>query len=172
MNRLKLGAFAILLFGCGFFANQVFDDVSLAGDSEAQKLDLTRELMVVTGFDRATKIYMDEYARQMVASWKQTLPSPLSTEAEKALESELSLRLTKEYKALEPDLTKLFAKHFSLSEIQGVLEFYHSPLGRSLLAKFDAYETEMYAITGPVLNSSAERHWLAVVDDLRAQGKL
>jgi hypothetical protein len=70
-----------------------------------------------------------------------------------------------------PEFTILCAKHFSTEELRGVLDFYKSPVGRALLSKLPAYEEEMVRHLYPRLYSSAERHWLAVVAELRAQGK-
>ncbi|WP_119388919.1 DUF2059 domain-containing protein [Taklimakanibacter lacteus] len=171
MNGLKSAAFAVLFFCCGFLANQTLDIASLADEGDAQRLALAKEVMTVAGFDSAAKVYMAAYARQAVSSWKSTLPS-LKEGAEKALEEELTTRLVQEYLDLGPEITRVFAKHFSSSEMQGLLDFYRSPLGQTFLAKVGAYDEEVYSTIYPKIASSTERHWFLAIDVLRAQGKL
>jgi hypothetical protein len=45
------------------------------------------------------------------------------------------LRESASWKVLEPDFIKLYADTYSEEEIDGILAFYHSPVGQAMLAK-------------------------------------
>lgn len=138
--------------------------------NEQQKLSAARELLEISGFERTAKTFMDEYARQTVEAWKSTL-RPMNADTQRALEDEFSARLTRDYLDLLPEIAALYAKHFSIQEMNGLLEFYKSPLGQALTSKMPEFEKEMALQFYPRLFSSTERHWLGAVDQIRRQGR-
>ena len=57
------------------------------------------------------------------------------------------LRSSATWKALEPDFVKLYSDAYSEDEIDGILAFYRSPVGRTMLAKTPALAEQSISIS-------------------------
>ena len=57
------------------------------------------------------------------------------------------LRSSATWKALEPDFVKLYSDAYSEEELDGILAFYHSPVGRTMLARAPQLTDQSIAIS-------------------------
>lgn len=92
-----------------------------------------REMLRVTGAGSLAVQVMD----QMITSFKKTMPDV----PEKFWEG---FRAEVRKEELEERIIPVYAKHFDEAELQGLIEFYSSPLGKKVISELPAVYQESF----------------------------
>ena len=132
--------------------------MALAGGVKAHADDASRkakaqELFVTLRMDRTMGQLMDTIVKQ-VNQMTQSMPGAnLMTESDKRQLAEFQQRVaalvekSMGWKELEPDIVELYANTYSEEELDGLLAFYKSPLGQTMLDKTPELMTKSTEIT-------------------------
>jgi hypothetical protein len=85
-------------------------------------------------------------------SQQQLAGVPLDADQKKAFDDYRAkvvelLRSSASWKALEPDFVKLYSDAYTEEELDGILAFYRSPVGRAMLAKAPELTEQSIAIS-------------------------
>ena len=96
--------------------------------------------------ERAQEERLDALAKQQLAG------ATLDADQKKAYDTyrEKAVTLLREsasWKALEPDFIKLYSNAYSEEEIDGILAFYRTPVGRTMLAKMPELTEQTIALS-------------------------
>jgi hypothetical protein len=94
-----------------------------------------RELLRATGAGNLAAQVMN----QTIASFKKSMPDV----SEKFWEG---LRAEVKTEELEQKIIPIYAKHFDEVELQGLIEFYSSPLGRKVVSELPAVVQESFVV--------------------------
>ena len=120
---------------------------------EASKKAKAQELFVTLRMDRTMAQIMDTVMKQ-VGQMTQSMPgSKQMTDADKRQLADFQQRVSAVveksigWKALEPDFVDLYASTYSEEELDGLLAFYKSPLGQTMLDKTPELMTKSSEIT-------------------------
>jgi uncharacterized protein len=118
--------------------------------SKARKV---REMLVALHLEQMTnRIERAQEDRVEAISQQQLAGATLDADQKKAYDEfrakvvEL-LRSSASWKALEPDFVKLYSDAYTEEEIDGILAFYGSPVGRAMLAKAPQLTEQSIAIS-------------------------
>ena len=116
--------------------------VTTARADEASKKAKVEELIGVMHMDRTMAQMMDAVTTQMHQAVEQTTPGmDTLTDAQKKMLNDFEAQVMQvvgaslSFKAMEPDFVKLYMDNFSEDEVDGMLAFYKSPVGQSVLEK-------------------------------------
>jgi len=71
---------------------------------------------------------------------------------------------------LEPGYTKIYVETFSEEELQGLLDFYRSPLGQTYIQKMPVVMQKSMTMTQSLMKSMVPRMQQAVAESLREAG--
>lgn len=95
-----------------------------------QKRQAIRELMEITGARANQQALTETFARQMI-SVLQAGKTEITPEAVRIIREEVALMIAQELAAerLQNRMYKLYARYFTLDEINGLVEFNSSPIG-------------------------------------------
>ena len=162
MKRLHF-VLAIFLFSAGAIGAQAADDVS-AG--ERKKIV---ELMDVMGMKNITRQVSMSVAKQLAYGLKQAQPDI----DRKAFDIVLSVSdevLSARSDELLGKIVPLYAKHFTEAELDELLAFYRSPIGRKTTEAMPAVMQEGMELVATESQSSIPKIKDRVTEQLRAQG--
>jgi hypothetical protein len=143
--------------------------ISAFADEISKKQALVRQLYELGNFEQTARTYMDEYAREMVMSWKSTLPD-LNASTELELINELSNRLTVDYLNKKPDMMALQVETYTSDELEAAIAFYRSPAGESFIRKQPELDRKMAKLAYALSAARAEQHWYESINALRKRG--
>lgn len=126
---------------------------SSAHADDASRLAKTRELFVVMRMQRTIQQTMDIMLKQIHQMTESMPGAGQLTPEQKKLTEEFQQKVEAlvlsqlGWKAVEPAYVELYAKTFSEEEIDGLLAFYKSTVGQTLLEKTPELTTEAGAIS-------------------------
>jgi hypothetical protein len=110
---------------------------------DASRRDKAKELLILMHTDRLLQQMMDGMMKQVTSNTRQLVGNNM-TPAQAAnfdafqkrlialIESQMS------YASLEPDYIKLYADNFTDEQLDGIIAFYKSPAGQSMVEKLPA----------------------------------
>jgi uncharacterized protein len=126
--------------------------------ADAEKSAAIRRLMVLTG----SAGMGDQIARPVIAQIRSLVASVIPESDKQKFEEDFSdkFRARLNGEQLVNAIVPIYGRHFSLEEIRGLIQFYESPLGRSLVK-------ELPEITSESQSAGAQLGQRAVVDTLR-----
>jgi hypothetical protein len=133
------------------------------------KLTMVENLFKVSQFQKASAIYMQEYAKVFVKEWKSTL-LVMDARTEERLVSEFAGALDADYLGLTPKLKRLYVDTFSEEELHLMLSFYASPTGQSIARKLDTIDQETAKLFYPDSLDTARKRWYETIEKMRGQG--
>lgn len=98
---------------------------------EPEKLKLIKELIEVTGAASNSEQYSAAFSQQLVSVLKLTNPN-LSEQAINIVEDEVAKTVIAAFAAesLQEQIYPIYAKHFSIAELEGLIAFNRSPAGQ------------------------------------------
>jgi hypothetical protein len=108
---------------------------------DAAKLAKAHQLFVVMHLDTTYAQMTDQLMASVHASEAQMMPPSGQTPAQKAEQAAFEAKLTNlvmselSWPKLEPDFAKLYADSYTGEQLDGLIAFYSSPLGQTVLAK-------------------------------------
>ena len=107
---------------------------------EASRRAKAKEMIALLHMDRVMTQMMDGIKQQMTAASQQMLPGSATTEQQRQLEAFQQkifslVESQMSWKTLEPEFIDLYVKDFTEEELDGIVTFYKSPVGASLIAK-------------------------------------
>jgi hypothetical protein len=118
--------------------------------SKARKV---REMLVAMHLEETTnRLERAQEERVEAISQQQLAGVPLDADQKKAFDDYRAkvvelLRSSASWKALEPDFVKLYSDAYTEEELDGILAFYRSPVGRAMLAKAPELTEQSIAIS-------------------------
>lgn len=129
-----------------------------AAPASAQSVDALLKVMNVQSLLDNTWGMMNKYMNQMgQQAWADELEK-LTPEQRKAAEQKMARMYTRmtalmrdemSWDKLEPDFAKMYAETFSQEEVDGLINFYASPVGQAFIAKQPALmQASMVAMQG------------------------
>ena len=119
----------------------------------ASKVRKVEQLLSAMHLDETTdRLEQAEEARMDTMSRQQLAGVTLDADQQKSYDEFRRkvvnlLRSSATWKALEPDFVKLYSDAYTEDEIDGILAFYRTPLGRTMLAKNPALTEQSIAIS-------------------------
>jgi hypothetical protein len=117
----------------------------------------------------SSDIYMAEYAKEFVRTWKTTL-QPMDTTTENVLLQEFTRKLSQDQMSLVPAMKEIYLSLFTLEELKAMVDFYASPHGKNIATKMNEFDRRISQIYYPGINDMAIKHWNDTVTSLRAAG--
>jgi uncharacterized protein len=119
---------------------------------EASRRVKAQELLTLLHMDTLSQQIMDTMQKQAIANARQMFdktPTPqqqaLLDDFEKRLFALVESRVG--WKALEPDILDLYVRNFTDEELDGILAFYKSPAGVSMITKMPTMTTQAMQIS-------------------------
>ena len=106
---------------------------SPARADDASKLAKATEMMQIAMGDQMTKS-LEQTMKAMMATMGKDMPAEQRAKATEMSEKSMSLAMEAFNKA-RPALAKAYADTYSEEELDGILAFYKSPVGRALMQK-------------------------------------
>ena len=119
----------------------------------ASKARKVSELLLAMHLDETTnRLEQAEEARMDAMSRQQLAGVTLDPDQQKSYNEFRQkivslLRSSATWKALEPDFVKLYSDAYTEDEIDGILAFYRTPVGRKMLAKTPALTEQSIAVS-------------------------
>jgi uncharacterized protein len=118
---------------------------------DASRRDKAKELLILLHTDRLLQQMMESIKQQSISMSGQMATHANTPEQQARLdafrtkvfgliESQLS------YASLEPDYVKLYADNFTDEELDGILAFYKSPAGKSMIEKLPALTAQSFQL--------------------------
>jgi TonB family protein len=114
---------------------------------DASRRDKAKQLLILIHTDRLLQQMMDAVMNQFTTTTHQLVGNNATTaqlarmdDFQKQLVDLIKSNLS--YASLEPDYIKLYADNFSDEELDGILAFYKSPAGQSMIEKLPAITTQ------------------------------
>jgi len=121
MKRLLI---ICLLAGTGLALARADDATNL----EAEKRQAIRELMQITGANQSSQQFATAFTQQMLSILRASNPQ-LPVKAEQIVTEEVLRLVRLEQENLQTRIQLIYAHHFSLAELQGLIAFNQSPVG-------------------------------------------
>lgn len=138
MNRLRLVCSALLLAASG----PVFADAASHSAVAERFLELTRaEKLAVPVYAQVQQMFAQRFAQSKAPAGKQALLESYQAKANAALNRAIG------WDKLEPDMIKLYTSTFSEAELQELMAFYQSPVGRKVLEKMPVLAAQSVQIS-------------------------
>ena len=114
---------------------------------DASRRAKAQEMLALLHMDRMTTQMMEGIKQQMTAASKRVAGSAATPEKQQQLEAFQQRAFTLveaqiAWKNLEPEYVNIYAKNFTEEELDGILAFYKSPVGVSLIAKMPQLTNE------------------------------
>ncbi len=140
--RRALWLFAVCLVG-----------LEMAHADAVSKARKVQELLTAMHVEETTnRLEQAEEARMEAMSRQQLAGVTLEPDQKKSYDAFRQkvvtlLRSSETWKALEPDFVKLYSDAYSEEELDGILAFYHSPVGRTMLARAPQLTDQSIAIS-------------------------
>jgi hypothetical protein len=106
---------------------------SPARADEASKLAKATEMMQIAMGDQMTKS-LEQTMKAMMATMGKDMPAEQRAKATEMSEKSMSLAMAAFNKA-RPALAKAYADTYTEEELDGILAFYRSPIGKSMMQK-------------------------------------
>jgi hypothetical protein len=138
--------------------------------AEDPKEKLVDQILRPSEFQETSNTYMAQYAKEFVRSWKTTL-LPMDVATEETLMREFTKRLTTDDMVLLPKIKQLYLDIFTVEELEAMLAFYDSPVGKTIAAKTKILDEEVAKRYYPGINDKAIKHWNETVQSMRAAGR-
>ena len=136
--------------GCWFLL--VFFVVSAHADAVSKDCKVHEMLSLMQMAETTNRLEQAQEQHMRTLTEQQLSGATLDADQKKNLEEfqgkvvEL-LRASNTWKALEPEVVKVYSDTYSESEIDGILAFYHSPVGQKMLSKTDELTNKAIAIS-------------------------
>ena len=138
MSRLRLFCSALLLAVSG----PVFADAASHAAEAERFLALTRaDKLAVPVYAQVQQLFAQRFAQAQAPANKQALLESYQAKANAALDRAIG------WDKLEPDMIKLYTSNFSESELQELMAFYQSPIGRKVLEKMPVLASQSVQIS-------------------------
>ncbi|QKE62668.1 DUF2059 domain-containing protein [Aquipseudomonas campi] len=138
MSRLRLVCSALLLAVSG----PVFADAASHAAQAERFLELTRaDKLAVPVYAQVQQMFAQRFAQAQAPADKQALLESYQVKADAALNRAIG------WDKLEPDMIKLYTSTFSESELQELMAFYQSPIGRKVLEKMPVLAAQSVQIS-------------------------
>ncbi len=104
---------------------------STESDVSAEKLSLIKELVQMTGAASNSEQYSRAFSQQLISVLRISNPN-LSAAAIKIVEDEVNKTISAAFssESLQKQIYPIYAKYFTVEELQGLLAFNRSPAGR------------------------------------------
>ncbi|WP_421683880.1 DUF2059 domain-containing protein [Stutzerimonas urumqiensis] len=148
MPRLNaLCGSAVLLFALGSPA--FADTASHTADAE-RFLELTNaNRLAVPVYAQVQQMFAQRFAEAGGAEGKQATLERYQAQANAALDKAIG------WEKLKPELVKLYTQHFTEQELEGLIEFYESALGKKMLAELPELNAQSAQLAQARLQSAA-----------------
>ena len=141
---------AALLLACAS-AQAFADAASHAADAE-RFLKLARaERLTVPVYAQVQQMFAQRFAESQAPESQRALLERYQAKANAALEKAVG------WEVVKPDLVKLYTSHFDEQEMQELLAFYQSPLGRKVLEKMPMLTAQSARLTQNRLEAAVPR---------------
>ena len=120
---------------------------------EASRRAKAEEMVTLLHMDTLMKQMMDAMEKQVSTSVRQMAPGNNLTPQQQAKLDEYNKKVfaliesQMGWKAIEPDILDLYAKTFTDEELDGILAFYKSPAGISMVEKLPGLTTQAMQLT-------------------------
>lgn len=141
---------ATVLLTCG--STQAYADAaSHAADAERFLLLARADRLTVPVYGQVQQMFTQRFAESQAPASKQALLERYQAKANAALEKAVG------WEVVKPDLVKLYTSHFDEQEMQELLAFYQSPLGRKVLEKMPMLTAQSARLTQNRLEAAVPR---------------
>ena len=102
-----------------------------AEELEPEKLALIKELIEVTGAATNSEQYVQAFSQQLISVLKISNPN-LSDKAIEIVQQEVGLTVEEAFssESLQKEIYPIYARYFTVEELQGLVAFNRSPAGR------------------------------------------
>lgn len=166
MNHIAKAA-ATLLIG----ASIGLTAASAASAAETERMALATQVFETAGSGDQIDGMIDQLAQQMADVLKQQNPQ-VTAEAQEEFRMRSMEQMKARKEQMMSDIAALYAAKFTEEELQGVLDFYNSDLGKKMLRESPAIQAQARTIGQQWSQNTSTEVYQQLRDQMTSEGKI
>jgi uncharacterized protein len=138
-----------------------------ADDRENEKILLIQQLFDLRRNRETLKIFAEEFAKAAFEERKKYLVA-IDVATKQSLVRQLAEANTTDLVELTPSAVKIYAATLTQEELRGIVDFYKSPAGQSLLKKLPVLDRNIAQMHYSSLRGKFNQHWDEITSKYRS----